>query len=137
MDGPRDVNQSLELFDFVLVFVTPPCTSGAGAGLLSVGVVAGGVLSRLFPILERDFVTLAASGAGVVGWASAGLLAGSVALAVLATNPAANSDSVARTVSVRCIVMTPCMMAYRNPTGVTPRSPELHRTLTMPDDARP
>lgn len=145
MSELREVNQSLDWFDLVLVFTTP-CTSGAGAGLLSGGVVAGGVVaggvvaggvvSRLFWILERDLVILAASGADVVGWASAGLLPGSVALAVLATNPAATSDSVARTVSVRCIVLTPCKMANRNPTGATPGSPELHRTTTMPDDAR-
>lgn len=103
MSGLREVNQSLDWFDLVLVFTTP-FASGAGAGLLSGGVVSGGVVSRLFWILERDLVILAASGAGVVGWASAGLLAGSVALAVLATNPAATSDSVARTVSVRRIV---------------------------------
>ncbi|HEU0068929.1 MAG TPA: hypothetical protein VFQ26_06660 [Nitrospiraceae bacterium] len=105
--GLREVNQSLDWFDLVLVFTTP-CASGAGAeaGLLSGGVLSGGVVSRLFWILERDLVTLAASGAGVVvvGCTSAGLLAGSAALAVLATNPAATSDSVARTVSVRRIV---------------------------------
>src|SRR6185503_1900108 len=98
----REVNQSLDWFDLVLVFTTP-CASGAGAGLLSGGVVSGGVVSRLFWILVRDLVILAASGAGVVGCASAGLLAGSAALAVLATNQAATSDSVARTVSVRRI----------------------------------
>jgi len=140
MSALREADQSLELFDLVLVFTTP-CASEAGAGLLSGGVVAGGVVagvvvSRLFWMLERDLVILAASGADVVGWASAGLLPGSVALAVLATNPAPTSDSVARTVSVRCIVLTPCMMANRNPTGATPGSPELHRTTTMPDDAR-
>ena len=92
------MNQSLDWFDLVLVFTTPSA-SGAGAGLLS-----GGLVSRLFWILDRDLVILAASGAGVVGCASAGLLVGSAALAVLATNPAETSDSVARTVSVRRIV---------------------------------
>ena len=140
MSELREVDQSLDWFDLVLVFTTP-CASGAGTGLLSGGVVsggvvAGGVVSRLFWILERDLVILAASGADVAGWASAGLLPGSAALAVLTTNPAATSDSVARTVSVRCIVLTPCKMANRNPTGATPGSPELHRTTTMPDDAR-
>ena len=115
------MNQSLDWFDLVLVFTTP-CASGAGAGLLSGGVVSGGVVSRLFWILERDLVILAASGAGVVGCASAGLLAGSAALAVLATNPPATSDSVARTVTVRRIVGTPCMMAHRNPTDAMPGS---------------
>jgi hypothetical protein len=62
-------------------------------------------------------------------------LAGSVARAVLTKNPAAISDSVARTVSARCIVLTPSMIAYRNRTDATPGSSELHRTLTMPDDA--
>ena len=65
------------------------------------GVVAGGGLAIVLNI-ER-LVILAASGAGVVGCASAGLLAGSAALAVLATNPAATSDSVARTVRRYCL----------------------------------
>ena len=44
MSELREVDQSLELFDLVLVFTTP-CASGAGAGLLSGGVVSGGVVS--------------------------------------------------------------------------------------------
>jgi hypothetical protein len=48
MSGLREVDQSLELFDLVLVFFTTLCASGAGAGLPSGGVVTGGVASRLF-----------------------------------------------------------------------------------------
>ena len=116
------MNQSLDWFDLVLVFTTP-CACGAGAAWLS-----GGVVWRLFWILERDLVTLAASGAGVVGCAAAGLLVGSAALAVLAANPAETSDKVARTASVRRIVWTPCMMG--NVILPTQRrgQPELHRT---------